>query len=159
MIRSIPETTQSIQSIAEVLADRPDGSTVSWLEIEKATGISMRTGGPGREWTRRALRKIRRPYEAVRGNGVRLSAPTTALTISGHKFVRIDGAVRIAERVNRQLSERHLDKMTGEEQRTLIAYGALFGTIRAVAKQNKPLIARREIKLAPAYVPEVGKGT
>jgi len=95
-----------------------------------------------RDYVRTALARLRRPYAAVRGEGVQLSSPSTALTILHGKFTRIDGAVRGAERTQRQLQARHLEMMTGDEQRKMLLIAGFFGAIRSYSQQYKQQFAR-----------------
>lgn len=133
---AIPEREASVAKLADYFAGMQDGEFISWLRIEADTGQPMVLTGPGRNDVRRALRRIKRPYEAVRGEGVRLSAPENAMTIVRGRFVRIDGAVRIADRTQRQLQERHLDKMNPAEQQKMIMLAGFFGAIRVMVKEN-----------------------
>ncbi len=135
--KSIPEVEAAITRIAEALSKRDDGAEIMWEDIEVSTGIKMHVKGPGRGYVRRALRKLRRPYEPVYGKGIRLSAPGSAMTIVRGRIVRIGGAVRVAERTQRQLQERHLEQMSAEEQRKMLMAAGFFGAIRALASEQR----------------------
>jgi hypothetical protein len=136
MFASIPKVQETIGKIARILEERADGVEMLWEDIEKISGISMDPKGPGRGYVRRALKLLRRPYEAVRAQGIRLSAPNTAMTIIRGRVVRVDGALRVAARTQRQLQERHLEQMTSDEQRRMLMAAGFFGAIRAMAKEN-----------------------
>lgn len=142
MKKAIPEREADIARLRDYFAGMSDGEYVSWLRIESETGISMRFGGHGRGDVRRALRKLKRPYEAIRGDGVKLSAPDNAINIVRGRFVRIDGAVRVADRVQQQLRERHLDQMSVQDQRTMIMTAGFFGAIRTLVKENSTKILK-----------------
>lgn len=135
-----PEVAATIAKLADYFAGLADGEEVMWIRVEADTSIKMTT--VGRALVRRALRRLKRPYEALHGNGVRLSSPQTAMAITRGKFCRIDSAVRVAERTNEQLSGRHLAQMSPDEQRKMLMAASLFGAIRAVAKQNSPPILK-----------------
>lgn len=136
MFKSIPERETQVAKLADYFTGQPDGEYVSWLRIESETGFSMAVSGTGREDVRRALRRIKRPYEAVRAEGIRLSSPENAVLIVKQRFTRIDGAVRVADRTQGQLRERHLDAMSPEDQRTMIMTAGFFGAIRALCREN-----------------------
>lgn len=142
MKKAIPEREAAVAALADYFAGMPDGEYVAWLRIEAETSQSMALTGPGRDDVRRALRRLRRPYEPVRGDGVRLSAPDNAISIVRGRFVRIDGAVRVADRTQQQLRERHLEQMTPDDQRTMLLTAGLFGAIRAMVRENSVKILK-----------------
>ena len=135
--RSNPETQAEIQSLVKYLERFPDGEELTWERIEAESHVSMKPSGSGRDNVRRALRIMRRPYEPIVGEGIRLSAPATAMTILRGRFCRIDGAVRVADRTQRQLAERHLEQMAHDDQRRMLIASGFFGAIRAYAKEAR----------------------
>jgi hypothetical protein len=139
---SSPERQVQMTKLAEYFGKQPDGEELSWLRIESETGISMKPRGHGRPLVWKTLRRINRPYEAVIGEAIRLSAPNTALTIVRNRFIRIDGAVRNADKTQRILQDRHLNQMTADEQRKMIISASFFATIRMIAKENEQRILR-----------------
>ena len=132
--RSNPQQLERQKQVENYLRDQPDGEDLSWERIEADTHISMATDGDGRDLVRLALYRLRRPYEAVRGKGVRLSCPDSAMAIAHEKLIRIDGAVRTADRTQQQLQTRHLAQMRGPEQQKLLMLASFFGAIRTIAK-------------------------
>jgi len=132
---SNPEREIQVAKLIAYFATFADGEEVSWIRIEHDTGYSMAIPGRGRDLVRYALRKLKRPYEAVRGTGVRLSAPASAVTILNGKFIRIDGAVKVAARTQNHLAKRHLEQMSGEDQRKMIIAAGFFGAVRTISKE------------------------
>ncbi len=128
---------EEIQTLMKYFEHLPDGEEITWDRIEIETHVSMGVDGHGRDHARRALRKLKRPYEALNGQGIRLSAVQTAMTILRGRFCRIDGAVRVADRTQRELSERHLAQMAQDEQRRMLLAAGFFGAIRAYAKEAR----------------------
>ena len=137
MFKSNQKTQAEIQTLAKYFETRADGDTVTWVEVETATGLSMAVSGHGRQNVRRALRVLKRPYETLVATGVRLSAPASAMTIVRGRFARIDGAVRVADRTQRQLQERHLEQMAADDQRRMLIAAGFFGAIRAYTKEAR----------------------
>lgn len=128
---------KAIEALSAYLEPLPDGEEVSWLRLEAETGVSMDVAGKGRDYARVALRRIRRAREVIPGVGFRLSEPSTALSIIGRQFSRINGAVRKAEETNKVLSDRHLEQMSSTEQRQMIMTSGFFGAVRAAAAQYR----------------------
>lgn len=132
-IESIPERERQYGTLVEYFAGRADGDELLWEQIANETKIPM--DATGRALVRRALRKVKRPYEAVRGEGVRLSSSDNTMKIMGGKFVRIDNAVRRADRTRAELSTRHLDQLPRRQKEQMLVLAGFFGTVRAFAKE------------------------
>ena len=137
MFKSNQKTQARIQALAKYFEAHADGETLTWQEIETGTGIDMSVKGNGRDMARRALKVLKRPYETLVGTGVRLSAAASAMTIVRGRFSRIDGAVRIADRTQRQLQDRHLEAMPDDDKRRMLIAAGFFGAIRTYAKQAR----------------------
>lgn len=137
---SIPERAQAVAKLADYLAGQPDGEELTWLRIESETSVRMDM--PGRELTRRALAKIKRPYEAIRGDGVRLSSASTSMTILRGRFVRIDRAVRRADKTLEQIADRHMAQLPQQEQQKLLVLAGFFGAVRVFAKEAEVKVIR-----------------
>ena len=135
MIESVQKLNADVARLALFFAGLPDGEEVSWVRTEYETGIKMDT--KGRNLARRGLARAKRPYLTLRGVGVRLSAPETALEIMGGQFVRIDNGVRRAERTRDILAARHLEQMGVRAKERTLMLGAFFGTIRVFAAEAK----------------------
>lgn len=130
MFKTNPEVAKILKTLTEYIDGQPDGEDLPWIRIEADTGVKM--DNFGKTMLRRALR--RRPYEAIRGVGVRLSCPQTALVIAQSKLVAVDNSVRRADKTQQELQARHLSQMaTGDQQRMLLL-ASFFGAIRTVAK-------------------------
>jgi hypothetical protein len=130
-LTSIPEREEQVSQLKTYFAEQADGEDLSWLRIEADTGIKM--NALGRDLVRNALKKLRRPYEAVRGEGVRLSSPDNTMTIMKGRFARIDNSVRRADRTRHQLSERHLEQLSAVDKQKMLTLAGFFGAVRAFA--------------------------
>jgi ATP/maltotriose-dependent transcriptional regulator MalT len=141
--KSDPEVRAEIEKLTDFFAGLPDGAEVAWKAIEDATGIHATSNrGHARHRVRIALRELKRPYEAVRGVGIRLSAPTSAITIVRGKFSRINGALRVAERTQSQLQDMHLEQMSSDDQRKMLIAAGFFGAVRAFASEARVKLVR-----------------
>jgi hypothetical protein len=141
MKQSIPEREKQVGELIEYFRSAPNGAEVAWSQIAAETGIAMTT--LGRSLVRRALKKLKRPYAAVRGVGVTLSAPSNALTIMSSRFIRIDSAVRRADTTREQLAERHFDQLETRDQNRMLTLAGFFGAVRAFASDAKSKILQR----------------
>lgn len=136
MLASIQKRNAEVARLALYFTAMPDGEDISWLRIEHETGVVMDMHGRG--LARRGLHRARRPYEAICGVGVRMSATGTALQIMRSRFVRIDGAVRRAESTRGVLAVRHLDSMEPADRERMLILAGFFGAVRAFAREAGP---------------------
>lgn len=133
MKASIPEREAQVAKLAEYFAGLPDGEEVLWIRIEADAGVKMST--TGKALARLALNKIKREYVPVRGDGIRLSSPDNAMEIMGGRFIRIDNAVRRADRTRSRIAERHFEHMTKQDQQKMLTLAGFFGAVRTFAKE------------------------
>ncbi len=138
---SIPEREAQVAKLADFFSGLPDGEEVSWLRIEADTGIKM--DWKGRGLARRALGKLKRPYAALRGEGLRLSSPENATEIMNGRFIRIDGAVKRADKTREHIVHRHFEKMPAQEQQRMLVLAGFFGAVRAFAKEASVKLLRK----------------
>lgn len=146
--KSIPEIEKQVVRLVEYFLSQPDGSELLWENIEIDTAIPMNQHG--RSLVRRALKKIKRPYEPVRAVGIILSSPKNAMAIVGHKFVRIDNAVRRADRTRNEISVRHLDALEERDKAKMRVLAGFFGAVRAFAKEAKVKILHQPPEKKPS---------
>jgi hypothetical protein len=142
--RSDPENTKRVAAIKAFLEAQEDGVTVSWLDIETETGVSMATkivnGVDGRRLVRRALREPGREVEIIHGAGFRLSSPTNALGIQGAHLARAARRLKRAAKAGARLDERHGEAMPRNERNRLTKSNALLATLTSQASQGGKLL-------------------
>lgn len=131
-----PEIEEKVALLVLFFEPLPDGEELSWGRITADTGIDMATAAKHRPLVVRALKRLRRPYEAMRGYGIKLSSAETSLRMVKRGFVRIDNSVKHVDRVQKQLSARHLDQMSPTDQRRMIMAAGFFGAIRTFVRQS-----------------------
>jgi len=128
---------RGIDSAAEFFGSQPDGARLSWLEIERATGVKT-TGAhrdEGRDWCRVALRRIRRAYAPLpEGLGIELSATENAVTIAAMRTKRIVGAARSAHRSAVYTLERHDDDLSPTDRELLRANRSVTAAMVTMSK-------------------------
>jgi len=141
-IVSIPEREAQVAILREYLSTVADGEELSWVRIEDDTSIKMDT--IGRSMVRRALSKMKRPYEALRGTGVRLSSADSALPIMKGRFGRIDNAVRRADRTRNHLADRHTEQMNARDRDKMTTLAGFFGAVRAFAAEASTKLLKKD---------------
>jgi len=131
-----------VERLAIYFGAQTDGEEVTWRRIEHETNIVMNPTGRALAW--RALKRCKRPYVALRGVGIRLSAPDNAMEIMASRFVRIDNRVRDADKTRAILTTRHLDAMPEHDKKRMLTLAGFFGAVRAFATEAKArLLAQR----------------
>ena len=132
------------------------GREISFLEIAAETGLPMDT--KGRSDLRRAMKRSRREYSAVRGYGIRLADAAGVMPILSSRIRRIDSSVKRADQSQKLLQEQFFESLTTEDQKRILFAGAVFGAIRIAAEQGKQ-IYKRNLVSGPTIsipLPDVG---
>lgn len=145
---SKPENLASVETLCRYFDSKPDGAKLTWVEIEAGTGIKM-SGVWGRDLARRALKKLKRPYGAMIGIGVELSAPVNALDLAGDSVRRVRSAIKNGKKRTGQLRERHEEAMPAEARQSLVLLDAQLGGLQLGLKQVRKAI-HKELSSGPS---------
>lgn len=136
-LRTIGETNADTLKLQEYITNQPHGASLGYSLIEDETGVVM--NNEGRSRLRSALKTLKREFSTVRGQGIKLADPATAMDIISTKFQRIDGAVRKADKTQRNLQNQFLENMSEPHRKQLLFAGAVFGAIRLAAEQGRQI--------------------
>lgn len=123
---------KQLQLLKAHVDQQPDGATVSWLEIEQATGVEMTNAG--KALYRRACRVCRREYGTIRGSGLRFSAADTAVDLIHHKIRKIGRASNRAAKTTNTLVVRHKSEMSPRDVQYSTMAMAALGAMKAIAR-------------------------
>lgn len=138
------KSTQENQKARAVLQSyferQADGETLSWLDIEQATGVKM--DPPGRNRVRVVLNSLKRPFESIRGSGIRLSSPNTINTIVAGRGKSVGNAIKRWSKTIKHGTVRHLSAMEGDDKDRLINAASFAGALEGVmSNATKALVA------------------
>lgn len=143
------ERRAGIESAATFFETQKDGARLSWLEIEQATGIKT-TGArrdEGRDWCRRALRRVGRAYAPMPdGLGIELSAPDNAVSIAALRTKRIVGQAKAAHRSATFTLTRHEDDLVPTDREMLRANRSVTAAMVAMSKGAAALPSKKAEK-------------
>lgn len=128
--QTTPERAAKIAQLKAYLETIEDGDERAWDRIADETGIPMTRSG--RDMVRMALGK--RPYESIRGIGLRMSCPESALQIVHHRLKRVNGATVRADSTQQELQRRHLERMSPPSQQRMLMLASFFGAVRVLAR-------------------------
>lgn len=129
-IAKVSEDTLKIQSYLE---NQSPGTFIDYLEIERGSGVRMDEQGKTR--LRSAAKRAKIEYSASRGKGIQLASPENGVSMVLGKFVRVDNAVKRAEKTHRNIIYNFSDEMEERDRQTISQMGLLFGAVRAAAEQ------------------------
>lgn len=138
--------SEQVDKLVAWLSDIPDGTMLSWLEIEQQTGISMDPKGPGRSLVRDAMNRAKRPYHSVYGSGVRLADSMSAISVIRAGDGKVFRAVKRSHKRSVIVVSRFED-MPESDRHEAMQRDALRGAMLASSKALRAL--------TPAPVPPV----
>lgn len=139
-IQVVSENTLKLQGIFA----SGDGRLFTYKEIENLTGVKMDLAG--KSYMRSALKRLKMPYEIIRGEGIRLLSPENASRIVVDKVIKVDNAIKRASKTTKQVSDKVYDRLSELEQKNINFLGALFGTIRAYSSNAKKIFNKPQLK-------------
>lgn len=130
-MKSIAEASNEMLQIKEHLSILPDGTLVSYEDIEKATGVIM--DSRGKQYLRSAIYSLKREYACIRGWGIEFASATNADKLVGNRLIKIDRAVDRGSKTTR-IVMKFLNDMTPDTQKRVLLAGSVFGAIKASAQ-------------------------
>jgi hypothetical protein len=134
VVAQVSEDTLKLQ---RVLGSKLPGETLSYDDLAAESEVRMDNSGKAK--LRTALKRLRLEYSPVHGFGVRLAEPALVMPLLSSKIVRIDRAVKRADRTQKNLQVQFFSSLTPEEQRQVLFAGAVFGAIRIAAENGRQL--------------------
>lgn len=144
MSKTIQEASESTLKLASLFSSADPGREFSYKQIEELTGIKM--DNAGKSYMRSAFRKLKLPYEIMRGQGIKILSPENASRIVVDKVIKVDNAIKRASKTTKQVSDRVYDQLSEPEKKNINFLGALFGTIRAYSQNAKKIFNKPQLK-------------
>jgi hypothetical protein len=151
-MKTIQEVSKETLKIENYLRTLDEGTCISYDEIHKQTGVRMDT--KGKSYLRTAMKRCGYQYLCKPGNGVELASPESAMTITAHSLVKVDGAVRKSAKTTKSLYERFADRMEETAKKQLGYIVAFHAAIRTQSINMKRMV-RERISLANYKQPEL----
>lgn len=139
-MKSIAEVSKETLKIEAFLKTSTPGQTIPYAEIEKETGVSMDTRGKG--FMRTALHRLKLEYSCIRGQGIELCSEINATSMIANKVIRVDHAVRRAEKTTRNVTTQFYNKLSEQDKRHVNVVASIFGALRGYS-QNARLLFRK----------------
>ena len=135
-MQTLAKISEESLKLINYLKSIEHGQILSYQQIEKDTGVKMNTQA-GRSYLRTACKNLKREYSCLRGIGIELASAKTAATLVVGRLVKVDNAVKRAERTYKNVSIAFYNELNPAEQRQINFIGAAFGAIRVAAENGK----------------------
>lgn len=152
---TVGEVSQEVLKLQAYIETLPEGSDVSWSEVEKETRIKMDIRGKAH--FRTALKRAKREYSARHGLGMKLADPDSVMPILSTRYKKIDRTVRRADKTQRILQEQFFHKLTPQDQQQVLYAGLVFGAIRVAAQNGKLIYQNKKPPMAGSMVIPIPK--
>lgn len=131
---------ENLVKLRAYVAAQPNGARVSWVEIETATSVEMRTQ-LGRGLFRSACHREQRGYLALPGGGVEFSSSVNAVEVVDRYNKRVLGVVKSASVKSAYVVARHISELAGDEAKSLLRAASLSSTLAMIGRQTKALMS------------------
>ena len=139
-MRTVGYITEQTIKLYNYFKDILPGTELSYSKIELDTGIKMNE--TGKRYMRTALNKAKIEYELKWGYGIVLAEPDNVIKILNTKLIKIDNAVKKADKTNKNLVT-FFSELPPHEQKQVLMVGAVFGAIRVAAENGKRLYQQK----------------
>jgi hypothetical protein len=151
MNQTVGQMTEEGLKLQVFIEGLEHGREISFLDIEKETGVRM--DGNGRGCLRRALKRARREYSAMTGWGLRLADASGVMPILSTRIRRIDSSVKRADQSQKLLQEQFFESLSVEDQKRILFAGAVFGAIRVAAEQGRMIYKKEKVSGPTIHIP------
>lgn len=112
MNNTIAEVSKETLLIEAYLKTLNPGEKIPYVILEKETGVKMTNRG--KQFMRSALHRLKLEYTCIHGVGIELCSPINATGIIAHKVIRIDKAVKRANKTTKHVSDQFYDQLSDE---------------------------------------------
>ncbi|MEP6595899.1 MAG: hypothetical protein ABJA71_08120 [Ginsengibacter sp.] len=145
MKKTIEKVSEETLRIENIFTSAAKGEYFSYSQLEKITNVVM--DEKGKTYMRSALRRLKIPYETLKGEGITTVSAKNATKILVHKVIKIDNSIKRAERTTKQVKDKVYDELTEPEQKNIIFLSSLFGTIRSYSNNAKKIFYVQPLKV------------
>ena len=145
MGRTIGELSENTLKIQNYLEEQEVGTELSYKNIEHNTKVKMDLNGKAN--LRTALKRGKIEYSTIQGYGIKLADADSTMKILSQKTIKIDRAVKRAEKSHKNLQEQFFESLDEQHQKELLYIGAVFGAIRVAAENGKVIYSKKTKKI------------
>lgn len=150
MQKSIQEVSSETLTLENYFNSMPLGAFISYLQLEKSTGIKMDIRG--KSFIKSAMNRLKLEYEIMRGMGLRIVCKDNAITIVGNRVVKMHNATRRAYKVTKRVKAKVFNELPDEEQKKISKTEAALGTILSFNTGAKRIFVKDQLKIGQEIV-------
>lgn len=144
-MNTIQDVSVNTLKLEGIFSSATAGEYFSYQNLQQLSGVRM--DNRGKQYIKSALRRLKLPYETVRGQGIRLLSKDNATKIVVRDVIRIDNSIKKAEKTTRQVKDRVYEQLTEGERKNINFLGALFGSIRSYSQSAKRIFKNDPLKI------------
>lgn len=134
-MNTIQDVSANTLKLEGIFVSAKSGEYFTYQQLQELSGVRMDNRGKG--YIKSALRRMKMPYETVRGQGIKLLSKDNATKIVVRDVIRIDNSIKKAEKTTNQVRQKVYDQLTEVERKNINFLGALFGSIRSYSQSAK----------------------
>jgi hypothetical protein len=134
------EVSKETLKIEAFLKTFNPGQTITYKEIEKETSVRM--DNRGKAFMRTALKRLNLEYSCIRGEGIELCSPFNATSMIACKVIRVDKAVRRAEKTTKRVTSQFYKDLSEQDKQHVNVVASIFGALRGYATNARLLFKR-----------------
>lgn len=134
-MHTIQDVSANTLKLEGIFSSASPGEYFSYTNLQQLSGIRM--DNRGKSYIKSAMRRLKFPYETIRGQGIKVLSKDNATKIIVRDVIRIDNSMKKAEKTTRQVKDRVYEQLTDGERKNINFLGALFGSIRSYTTSAK----------------------
>jgi len=142
MGKPIAEVSADTLKLQAFIEGRKPGDEITFVTVEEVTGVKMDLSG--RAKLRTAIKRAKREYSALKGEGVKLADAGMVMPLLASSLIKIDRSVKRGSKRQKTLQSQFFDALSPEEQHNILFCGAVFGAIRIAAENGKLLYKKNK---------------
>jgi len=142
-MNTIAEVSKETLQIEAFLKTFNPGEKILYQTIENETKVRM--DNKGKQFMRSALNRLKLEYTCIHGQGIELCSPINATGIIAHKVIRVDKAVKRADKTTKRVTSQFYNQLSDADKQHVNVVASIFGALRGYAT-NARLLFKKPIQ-------------
>lgn len=144
-MKTIAKVSDETLKIENVLQSLKPGEEITYQRLKELSGVTM--DNKGKAYMRTAMNRLKLEYSPMFGLGVKLCDSNVATQFIGTKVVRIDKAVRRAEKTTKRVTNQFYNQLNEHDQKQVNFIGSVFAAIRVYSTNAKQIFKKPDVKV------------
>ena len=151
-MKTIAKISEETLTLINYLEDLPHGYVLTYMQIEKETGVKMDL--KGKSYLRTACKKLNRIYSPNHGVGFKLADKDDTMSHVVHGLKGIHNKVKNVRKTTNTLIANFYNELQPAEQKNILYVGACFGAIEASYKSGMHSLKQPRTEPIAPMLPE-----